>query len=230
MTSGTDCSKGGRAEAYCARCGRTAALGIRAEVSFTTVERVEWQLDQLLDRLEEVVSPRQKFLSGINEGMPLYGAELIAVWQTRVRDYPEPLRRTMIEQHWDFFPLWYYGEAMAARDSELWRLDMLLNGAFNLLGVLAGLNRVYYTRFELKRARELVAKMALAPPSLAERIESLFRLPPKAAAGELAVLVEETQELVAKEFPDLDLSLPFPPEARQQPWPFQGQSNSTTSP
>jgi hypothetical protein len=136
----------------------------------------------------------------------------------------------MIEHHWDFFPLWYYGEAMAARDSELWRLDMLLNGAFNLLGVLAGLNRVYYTRFELKRTRELVAKMPLAPPSLAERIESLFRLPPEAAAGELAVLVEETRELVAKEFPDLDLPLPFPPEARQQPWPLQGQNNSTTSP
>jgi predicted nucleotidyltransferase len=195
--------------------------GVRTEVSFTTVERVEWQLDQLLEKLEEVASPRQKFLSGINEGMPLHGAELIAVWQTRVRNYPEPLRRRMIEHHWDFFPLWYYGEAMAARDCELWRLDMLLNSTFNLLGVLSGLNRVYFARFELKRMREFVAKMTIAPASLAERIESLFRSSPEAAASTLAVLVEETRSLVAEEFPDLDLPLPFPPEARQQPWPLE---------
>jgi Nucleotidyltransferase domain len=196
--------------------------GVRTELSFTTVERVEWQLDQLLNELEEVVSPHQKFLSGLHEGMPLHGAELVAVWQTRVRSYPEPLRRMMIVRHWDFFPLWYYGEAMAVRDSELWRIDMLLDGAFKLLGVLAGLNRVYFARFELKRMRELVAKMPLAPPSLSERIESLFRLPPEAAAGGFAALVEETREIVAAEFPDLDLPLPFPAEARQQPWSFEG--------
>jgi hypothetical protein len=52
----------------------------------------------------------------------------------------------MVERHWNFFPLWYYGDAMAARDTELWRLDMLLDAAFNLLAVLAGLNRLYFAR------------------------------------------------------------------------------------
>lgn len=193
---------------------------VRTEVAFTTVDRVEWQLDQLLVELQEIASPHQKFLSGIAEGLPLYGEELIVEWQTRVGNYPEPLRRAMIERHWDFFPLWYYGEAMAARDSELWRLDMLLNGAFNLLGVLAGLNRVYFARFELKRMRELIAKMELAPPSLADRLQSLFRLPPEEAASELGALVAETRQLVAGEFPDLNLPLLFPPGTRQQPWPL----------
>jgi len=58
---------------------------VRTEVSFTTVGRIEWQLDQLLVELDEVVSPRQKFLAGINEGLPLHGEELIAAWQARVR-------------------------------------------------------------------------------------------------------------------------------------------------
>jgi hypothetical protein len=73
----------------------------------------------------------------------------------------------MIERHWDFFPLWYYRDAMAARDSELWRLDALLDGVFNLLGVLAALNRIYFARVHLKRTRELIDKMQLAPPALA---------------------------------------------------------------
>jgi predicted nucleotidyltransferase len=192
--------------------------GVRTEVSFLTVARVEWHLDQVLDRLEEIDSPLQKVLSGMLEGLALYGEELVERWGERVRDYPEPLRRAMVERHWHFFPLWYYRASIAARDAELWRLDMLLEAAFNLLGALAGLNRLYFTRFELKRTRALIAKMELAPPDLAERLESLFRLEPEPAAAELGRLVEETRALVAAELPDVDLSLRFPPETRQPPW------------
>ena len=79
----------------------------------------EWYLDQLLDRLEEIDSPLQKVAVGVLEGLPLHGEKLIERWQSRLRAYPEPLRRAMIERHWDFFARWYYGEAMAVRDTEL---------------------------------------------------------------------------------------------------------------
>jgi hypothetical protein len=104
------------------------------------------------------------------------------------------------------------------RDGELWRLDMLLDAAFNLLGVLAGLNRLYYTRFELKRTRKLGAQMKLAPPAFVDRLEVLFRLEPDAAAAELGRLIEEARALVAQELPDLELPLRFPPGATQEPW------------
>ena len=151
-------------------------------------------------------------------GLPLHGEELIEQRRARVGDYPEALRQAMIERHWSFFPLWYYGEAMAVRDAELWRLDMLLEAAFNLLAVLAALNRRYFARFELKRMRALIAQMELAPPRLAERLESLFRLAPEPAAAELGRMVEETRALVAAELPDLELPLRLPPGTRQQPW------------
>lgn len=200
-------------------CGEEFDLqGIRTEISFVTVARAEWQLDELLDRLEAIDSPFQKLLSGVLEGLPLYGEELVDRWRERVRDYPEPLRRAMVERHWNFFPLWYHHDAMAARDAELWRLDALLEAAFNLLAVLSGLNRMYFTRFELKRMRTIVAKMELAPPRLADRLESLFRLEPEPAAAELGRLVEETRALVAAEWPDLELPLRFPIGTRQQPW------------
>jgi hypothetical protein len=66
--------------------------------------------------------------------------------------------------------------------------------------------------------RALTEQLTLAPPQLADRIESLFRLEPTAAADELGRLVAETRALVAKELPDLDLPLRFPPGARQRPW------------
>jgi Nucleotidyltransferase domain len=201
-------------------CGEEFDLqGVRTEVSFVTVARTEWQLEQLLDGLEAVDSPLQKVLSGMLEGLPLHGRELVERWQARLRDYPEPLRRAMIVRHWRFYPLWHHADAMAARDAELWRLDVLLDAAFDLLGVLAGLNRLYFARFQLNRLRAFTAKMELAPPRLADRLESLFRLEPESAAAELGRLVEETHALVAAEFPDLELPpLRFPVGTRKQPW------------
>jgi hypothetical protein len=157
---------------------------------------------------------------GVLEGLPLQGEELIKRWQSRLRAYPEPLRRAMVERYWQFFPLWHHAEAMAVRDAELWRLDMLLEAAFNLLGVLAGLNRLYFSRFELKRMRALIDQMEIAPPHLADRLESLFRLEPREAADELERLVEETRVLIAGVLPDLELPrlLRLPPKARQRPW------------
>lgn len=192
--------------------------GVSTEVVFVTVSAIERRLDEMLDRLVDLDSPRQKALSGIHEGLPLHGVDLVDRWQARTRAYPEPMRRAMIERYWKFFPLWYYQEALAARDAELWRLDILLDAAFNILGVLAGLNRLYFTRFQFKRTREFIAKMERAPERLADRLESLFRLEPKPAAEELGQLVAETRELVAAEFPDLDLDLRFPPRARLKPW------------
>lgn len=194
--------------------------GVRTEVVFLTVEHVEGQLDELLDQLQDVASSRQKLLAGIAEGLPLHGEELIARWRARLQPFPEPFRRAMIERHWDFFPLWYHAEAMVARDSELWRLDVLLDGAFNLLGVLAGLNRIYFARFELKRTRELVAGMELAPAALADRIDDLFHLPPTEAASAFGTLIEETRRLVQHELPDLDLKLPQPLDSQQTQWPI----------
>jgi hypothetical protein len=201
--------------------GQFEVEGIAVQVGYQTVARMNDDLEQALVRLEEVIgSPNQKMLSGLLEGLALHGEEVIASWRAQAAAYPDEFRRVSIEHHWRFFPLWYYGDAMDRRDSELWRLDMLLEGAFNLLGVLAALNRVYYARFELKRLRKLVAKFELSPPELADRLEALFRLPAREAADAFGQLVVETRDLVAREMPDLELPLRRPPGARIEPWPL----------
>jgi len=192
--------------------------GVRVELSFTAVSWMDARLDDLLERLVDFDSPSQKILSGLLEGLPLYGQDLIGRWKARVERYPEPLRLKMVERYWSFFPLWYGSAAMAKRDAELWRLDVLMDAAFNLLGVLAGLNRLYFTRFQFKRTRAYVASMKIAPARLAERLETLFRLDPGSAAAELGRLVEETAALVEEELPGFDVELRFPPGTAQQPW------------
>jgi len=192
--------------------------GIRVEIAFSTVRWTEERLDDLLERLVDFDTPSQKILTGLLEGLPLHGVELLTSWKARAAEFPDPLRKVMVQRYWKFFPLWHGGPAIARRDAELWRLDVLLDASFNLVGVLAGLNRMYFTRFQFKHLRRYVSQMSVCPPGVADRIESLFRLDAESAAAELELLIEETAALVHAELPDVDLRLAFSPGSRQSPW------------
>jgi hypothetical protein len=69
--------------------------------------------------------------------------------------------------------------------------------------VLAGLNRVYFSTFQFKRMHAFAARLAIAPPDLADRLERLFDRPHWAGAS-LEALTAETIALVERELPDVD--------------------------
>jgi Nucleotidyltransferase domain len=193
--------------------------GIECQVAFTRVGAAERELERALGA-EELELPLQKIVQGVQEGLALHGDELIASWRARVAEYPDALRRAMIEHHWRFFPLWYTERRLAARDTYLWRRQVLVQAALDLVAVLGALNRLYVAPgFELKRLRKLTARMTIAPPDLADRLERLFALESEEEAQELERLVEETQALVKAELPDLELPpLRRPLGARPVPW------------
>ena len=191
--------------------------GVECQLGFTPVAGWEGELERILAGAD-LESPLPKALDGFLAGVPLHGAETIARWRERALAYPDELRRRVVEHHWRFFPLWYFEDRIAARDAALWRQQILVEAAFDLLTVLAALNRIYFSRFELKRLRVLTARMRIAPADLAERIERLFDADPRPAAEELERLVAETRALVAAELPELELSLRHEPGAREEPW------------
>jgi predicted nucleotidyltransferase len=179
--------------------------GIECQLAFTRVTATEGELERALGT-EELESPLQKIVQGVQEGLVLHGEELIASWRARVAEYPDALRRAMIVRHWRFFPLWYTARRLAVRDTYLWRRQVLVEAALDLVAVLGALNRLYVApRFELKRLRKLTGRMTIAPHDLADRLERLFELEVEEAAEELEQLVGETQALVEAELPDLEL-------------------------
>lgn len=197
--------------------GEAFELGpLQCQLAFVTVRCADAEVERVLAG-EELESPLQKAVDGILDGIPLHGPELIERWRERAADYPDSLRRAMIERHWRFFPLWYVDRQVAERDALLWRQEILVNAAFDLLAVLAALNRLYFTRFQLKRMRKLVGRMRLAPSDLADRLERLVA-DGEGAVPELERLVAETQALVTAELPDLELRLRQPVGARREPW------------
>src|SRR5262249_40848832 len=78
-----------------------------------------------------------------------------------------------------------------------------VQSALDLLAMLAGINRVYFSSFQFKRMGAFAARLTLAPPDLANRLERLFDDPHRAGDG-LEALVVETLAIVERELPDLD--------------------------
>ncbi len=140
-------------------------------------------------------------------------------WITVVRDwqiraaYPEELRRRAVEANLGLFPIWVLDEHLAARDAELFRRQMLLDGAFRVLAILSAINRLYFCDFQFKRARAHVAHMAVKPQHLAESLDLIAGSPPSDAAAELGKLVHETKAIVRAEMPDVDVERPWSPNA-----------------
>jgi hypothetical protein len=193
---------------------------VQCQVGHIAVGSFEREIKRLVIDLE-VREDLLKIVSGLFEGLPLTGHELIERWR-RDAAYTETLQRATIRARWDFFPWWYFEEKLRARDATVWRYDVLVHSAYNLVGVLAALNGIYFSTFEFKRTRALVSRFDVTPPNLAARLDALFASDEGRAIGELEKLVAETQALVAERFPDLEVVFewdgkPTPPGERASP-------------
>jgi hypothetical protein len=97
----------------------------------------------------------------------------------------------------------------------------MVEAAQNLLGVLSGLNRLYYSTFQFKRMSRFINQMAIAPENLAAQLEDLFHEERHIAVHQLEALVGETVELIEIHMPQIDTALAKRKLGwRQQPWTF----------
>jgi hypothetical protein len=134
------------------------------------------------------------------------GKDYIERWKARIRAYPDGLARAMVEKRLQIFPVWYVQDALDARDATLWHFQIRIETAYALIGILAGLNRLYFTTFQFKKMSRFFDQMRIKPERLAERVEALFGQTPAEAAASLEVLVREVLALVEREMPDVDVA------------------------
>lgn len=179
--------------------------GVEFQIGNVTIEFWERDMARVLQELD-VTSPAQKALLGMLDCIPVYGEELIQKWKRQIANYPDALATAMIAEHLNFFPIWAVEEHLAARDTTLFQHQIRLEAGQNLLGVLAGLNRLYYSTFQFKRMKQFIEQMDIAPENLYLRLESLYHQEPLTVASQLKELVAETVELVELHMPEIDTS------------------------
>lgn len=168
--------------------------------------RLGW-LDQLIsDTLsgESFDTTSLDVLRGVQESIVLFGDDRYEPIRARVLNYPEALRRSMVEAHLKFSPSWIYDGMGRDRGDLVVFYEYVLATMRNVVGVLAGLNRVYVAPDKLKRLGAVVSRMELTPPDAARRLDALLDLPREQVKLELDDLVAQTLDLVDEHLPEVD--------------------------
>jgi hypothetical protein len=177
--------------------------GVKADVAHV---RLGW-LDELID---ETLSGREfdttslDVMRGVEEAIVLFGEERYEPIRARVLHYPDSLRHAMVERHLTFYPSWIYDSMGRERGDLVVFYEYVLATMRNVVGVLAGLNRVYVAPDKLKRIGAVVGRMELTPPDAARRLDALLDLPREAVPAELDDLVGATLDLVEKHLTEVD--------------------------
>ncbi len=193
--------------------------GVDCQLAHSTVAGWEADMATVLDELA-VHTPIQKALGGLLEGIVLHDPDgLLAGWRARAAAYPEALRVAMVEANLAIPATWFIADRMKARDARLSLYEEMIGTAYQVLGVLAGLNRVYFSRFQFKRLRRFAGSLAIAPANLADRLDGLLAGDDERAVAILEELVPELRELVRVHLPEARIPpLSRPPGSRHGAW------------
>ena len=178
--------------------------GIEVQIGYNNTATLNADLDELLVA-HSPDSLYHKLAEGVLKAVPLAGADRLTALQQRLAEFPPALGRAMVT-HGLVAPLSWRGVAqLLHRDAPLWCRDIQVDTCYRLLQVLCGLNRRYFTRFQVKRMRHLASKLSITPPDLAGRIEALLSAAPREAFASLHRLEGEVLDLVAQHLPEVEL-------------------------
>lgn len=179
--------------------------GIEIQIVHTTIASWEASMHKVLSEFD-CETPLQKAMEGMLACQALYGKFYIDSWKAQIAAYPPLLAEAMVKKHLTFFPMWGLEAHFRTRDATLWFVQTLVDIAQNIIGVLAGLNHLYFTTFQLKRMGTFLQQMKIAPLNLATRIERFFQAEIPIALNEVESLVAETIQLVEHYMPQIDTS------------------------
>ena len=175
--------------------------GVEVDMSHSLVETVEQTLRDVLDG-SDPDPEKQLAVGGILRAIPLYGRVLVEGWQERAAHYPDGLRLAVVRAHAQIEGLWRL-DAYVARDNPVAGYQVLTAAHEELLHVLLGLSRTYYSGF--KSLEAVAGGLRIAPHDLLERMRASYPLEAGRSKALLTALVEETHDLIEHQLPEIDV-------------------------
>lgn len=182
--------------------GRDAAgqpqSGVQVEISHflgtTIADRIERVLVQ-----HDISDANQVLMAGIHDALPLHQPALIEEWQRRIADYPDALQVAMISRYGVIDHFWRW-QMFVARGNNAMELAAHWTAILHhVIHLIVALNRIYFSGY--KWLDDLLARAPIAPVNLADRLRSVYALPPAEAALVVQAIVEETFDLIAQHVP-----------------------------
>ncbi len=147
-----------------------------------------------------------KSIAGFLDSIPLHNPGLAEEWKRRASVYPDKLARKMVAGNLGFFQRGVLDHQGLERGDVLYFYDGLCVMMKKILGILAGLNRIYFSADEPRWIEYELGRMRIKPRDAWARMKSALEGDRTRAAGIVEDLVAETLELIAAHMPDLDVS------------------------
>jgi hypothetical protein len=178
--------------------------GLEVQIAYTSPAILQRDLNELLVE-HKPDTLNHKVAEGLLKAEPLIAPERLAAWRAQVAQYPQGLADAMMRHHLAEPTPWKWFGYLLHRDAGLWCRELLVDACFRLFGVLAGLNKRYYTTFQFKRMHRFASQLPLAPHHLADRVEALLVAPLPEAFRLLYALDGEVLALLEAHAPHIDL-------------------------
>ncbi|MHC5038462.1 MAG: hypothetical protein ACYTHM_14210 [Planctomycetota bacterium] len=178
---------------------------LKADFGHVSVALWEKWTDAVLVH-HELSPPVQKSIAGFLASEPLYGEDLIRTWKARLAEYPEALAPKMVKAHLGFFQQGVLTHQALDRGDVLFFVDGLCQMLKKVLGILAGLNRVYFCPEEPRWVAQELDAMAIKPKDAWPRMREILEGDPAKAPALLDALLLEVMDLVEAHMPEIDLS------------------------
>jgi hypothetical protein len=177
---------------------------LKIDVGHNTVAGLVESMDAVVVRHETKPSA-QKVAGGLLHAVALHGAAEYEAHRARVAAYPDELARKMVTQHLFFMPTWAV-ERQALDSGDLFAFySLLCDVVGNLMGVLAGLNRVYYAVHPGPKWTEWhLDQMRRKPEGTPDAITKLLATPSHETMADLYGVIEEAVGLVEAHMPEVD--------------------------
>lgn len=176
---------------------------LKTDIAHITMDLWKHMVDDVLVRHDTDPSNLDS-LSGFITCEPLFGDDLVREWKERIAEYPDELAKKVVRTHRRFFVPGYLvnqahkrGEVLAFTDG---RCQMLKN----LLSILAGLNRVYFSADEPRWIEYYLGRMKIKPANTWERMKRVLSADGEEAIEALDGLIVEVIDLINEHMPELD--------------------------
>jgi hypothetical protein len=180
---------------------------LKVDFGHVTLDVWKQLTDEVIDRLDPDPD-KHGTIGGFLDAVPLYGRDLFEKWSGRLRKWPEGLAQNVVKRHLRFYHRGVLLHQGLERGDLVYFYDGICRMLKNLLGVLAGLNHVYYSPEEPRWVEYYLTQMSVKPRDMVARINSIFDADRPQATEILEELIDDVFDLIAEHMTEIDASLP----------------------
>lgn len=179
--------------------------GVKVDFAHQATADIEQRVTKFLAKPTVDDETTHIIMSGIVQGIVLWGEETVVDWQEQLKHLPAAYSTELIQANLRFPPKAILYDMGVKRHDYAFVYELLLESTRRLLNVWCGLSGTIPPG-KIKSSDRVAAKLAVTPQQVGARLCRMWSDPPEQAVELFYELVDETLTLVEQLRPEIDAS------------------------